>query len=304
MQPRIIKKKFELKQYACDDFPLFITTESAQGDHALHSHDFIELVLVESGKGVHITRNTRVPISTGDVIIIPRGVRHGYEDVEEFKVINVIFDISLLGSVYGDLNHIPGFHSLFHLPGRKRWNHARYEFSSLDSDEITYAGRLVRKMLSELKKKAPGYKTVCSSALMELAAYLSRKEFKKSNTGGENKLDRVLDYMEKNHREKITVGELAKIACSSVRNFQRVFHQIVGKSPNDHLLSIRMRHAKKLLTDSSMGISEIALETGFSDSSYFTCRFKGVFGATPKIYRAVNSSPASSSCWNMKPVSS
>lgn len=279
------KKKFELKGFVSDEFPLTVFDSVITHDHILHSHDFIEIAFVERGQGIHTTKNTNAMISVGDVIIIPKGVRHGYKNIKDFVVVNVIFDISLLASPYTDLRHIPGFHTLFLLSQNNQASNPQYEFSSLEPDEITYAGRLVRKMKNELTAKAPGYKTVCLAALFELVSFLSRKEFKKTLLGTEHNLEKVLSYMEQHHSKKINIKELAKITSCSVRSFHRAFHKVTGKTPVDYLLNIRLCRAKNLLSSSVMSISEIAIASGVADSAYFAKQFKKLFRITPSEFR-------------------
>lgn len=277
-------RRYELAWCVDGDFPLGVQLTDMPCDHALHSHDFVEIALVESGSAVHTTRNTRRPVSTGDVVVIPKGVRHGYEEVRNFMLKNVTFDLSLLDSVHSDLRHLPGFHALFLLPRGDRASSPHYEFSALEPGEMAYLGRLVGKMKDELSAKAPGYKTVCLAALLELAAFLSRKEFGK-DSGGEHNLDKVLGHMERSHGRKITVKELAKIAGCSERSFHRIFHKTTGKSPVDYLLGIRLSRSKRLLAGTAMSVAAIAEETGFMDGAYFAKQFKRGFGMSPTEFR-------------------
>jgi quercetin dioxygenase-like cupin family protein len=54
-------------------------------------------------KGEHLTKKESQHVSMGDVIVIPEGVRHGYDCVENMKIVNVIFDESLLDTIHGDI---------------------------------------------------------------------------------------------------------------------------------------------------------------------------------------------------------
>ena len=50
------QREYKLVDYAKSDFPLFITQYN-EDDHVLHVHDFIELIIVERGKGIYYTKN-------------------------------------------------------------------------------------------------------------------------------------------------------------------------------------------------------------------------------------------------------
>ena len=60
---------------------------------------------------------------------------------------------------------------------------------------------------------------------------------------------------------------------------------ISGQSPNEFIQNIRLKYAARLLRETSMTVSEISYDTGFSDSSYFSRAFKKCFGLSPKQWR-------------------
>jgi AraC-like DNA-binding protein/quercetin dioxygenase-like cupin family protein len=281
-------KRYRLKQLAPADFPLRVTDPAATQNHVPHSHDFVEVVLVTGGSGVHTAGGAETPVSAGDLIIIPKGLKHGYRSVKDFKIVNVIFDLSLLSLPRADLRHIPGFHSLFLLPHNNRAKKPRCEFTSLAPEEAAFAAGLVRKMQNELKTRAPGFKAVCLGALLELTVFLSRREFRKTPADSTGGLDKVLAHMERGHNKKLSVKELAAIAGRSERSFHRVFRTVTGQSPAECLLGIRLRRAKSLLLETSMSVTEIASETGFTDGAYFAKQFKRLFGVTPRESRALS----------------
>ena len=68
-------------------------------------------------------------------------------------------------------------------------------------------------------------------------------------------------------------------------HFLRIFRRIVGITPYQYLLSVRLRQAAMRLATSSAPVSTIAFETGFGDLSTFNGRFRNVFGTSPTIYR-------------------
>ncbi|MBR5057184.1 MAG: helix-turn-helix transcriptional regulator, partial [Clostridiales bacterium] len=56
--------------------------------------------------------------------------------------------------------------------------------------------------------------------------------------------------------------------------FSRFFRHALGQTFSDYLLYVRLTEAEKLLITTSKSISQIALDTGFSTSSYFITQFK------------------------------
>lgn len=101
-----------------------------------------------------------------------------------------------------------------------------------------------------------------------------------------NKLIRkVIDYIEKNYSERITLDTLAKITNYSPNYLQHTFSEITGMSPNEYLTSERIKNAKQLLIGTNKSIADISYECGFSSQAYFTKIFKINTLCTPMEYR-------------------
>jgi transcriptional regulator GlxA family with amidase domain len=99
-------------------------------------------------------------------------------------------------------------------------------------------------------------------------------------------LQRVRQYVDAHLNEKISVQSLANIAGLSLYHFARAFKQSEGLTPHDYLVQCRIRHAQKLLADSDVPLSEVALAAGFLDQSHFARRFRDHFGVAPSRYRS------------------
>ena len=65
----------------------------------------------------------------------------------------------------------------------------------------------------------------------------------------------------------------------------QLFKKETGYSLNDYINKVRINKAIKLLKESEAMIYEIAEQTGFSDSQYFSTVFKKNMGVSPKEYR-------------------
>ena len=127
--------------------------------------------------------------------------------------------------------------------------------------------------------------------LMRLLIYLSRLLEEKENNPFKiteyNNLPKVYDFINNNFNNKINIDELAKIACMSKRNFQRIFIQVNNLSTSQYILKVRLEKARDLLINTSISISTIAFKTGFQDGSYFAKQFKNYFSVTPFQYRII-----------------
>jgi AraC-like DNA-binding protein len=278
------KRHYELAEVASDGFPIWVN-KHYELNHLLHSHDFIELVIVERGRGVHFTKDSRRKIVPGDVFVIPVGMEHGYENVELLDSWNIIFDLELLKPLMPDLKHMPGFYTLFVLePNRPKLAEVPLE---LDVDALGVVRQLSRRIASERRERREGYRSACILALGELVLFLSREASGGERDNASIRLAEVLGFMERNCKRELKLEELSGMMNMSPRNFQRLFRQYLGTNPFAHLLHIRLQRARRLLEAGKMNISEIAAEAGFSDGAYFTRQFRKVFGLTPSAYRGV-----------------
>jgi AraC-like DNA-binding protein len=91
---------------------------------------------------------------------------------------------------------------------------------------------------------------------------------------------RAREYLTENYAENITLEQLASLAELSPFHFSRVFTEASGLPPHEFQVQVRLAQAKQLLRD-RMDIAQVAFQTGFSDQSHLTRRFKRVFGITP-----------------------
>jgi AraC-like DNA-binding protein len=102
----------------------------------------------------------------------------------------------------------------------------------------------------------------------------------------ERRISRALQVLQQEFAEAISLDQLAAAAGMSKYHFLRSFRRIVGTTPHQYLLSLRLRHAALRLAASPEAVSTIAFASGFGDLSTFNARFRRQFGATPSHYRA------------------
>ena len=81
------------------------------------------------------------------------------------------------------------------------------------------------------------------------------------------------------------VSEIADIACLSTTQLERLSRRTLGMSPRGVLQRLRLEHAVRLLSSTSMTAGEVASACGFYDQSSFTRQFRSVLGLTPGAYR-------------------
>lgn len=91
--------------------------------------------------------------------------------------------------------------------------------------------------------------------------------------------------MEKHYRQNISMQAMADLVGLSSTHFNRRFQQVVKITPSKYLNLIRIQAARSMLSTSKKDLTQIAIDTGYTDQSHFTRRFKEVTGMTPQLYR-------------------
>lgn len=279
----------EEKFYKWDiDFPIFVRRESAQQLTPMHTHHFVELVCVFAGHGRHILPDGTVELKKGDVFVIPRGMAHGYEPYpdETFSLFNLLFIPEKLPMPQLDLYQFPGFRRLF-TPGADK--NAEYPHFSISDDEIDYLIQLFNELLKESELIRPASKTYRIALMMQLMCRLARIYSGDNQTLNNDNYKQAItsaeEYLKKHFKEACPIADLAKNSSMSKSNFLKYFRIVTGLSPLQYILNLRLNYSCRKLITSKKPISEIAFESGFSDSNYFARIFHKHIRCTPKQYR-------------------
>ena len=101
-----------------------------------------------------------------------------------------------------------------------------------------------------------------------------------------NRIDRVIQYIESNLVNKITLSEVAKVSHFSEYHFHRIFTGIVGETVNDYIARRKLECAVNLLIfKTERSVTQVALDSGFSSSANFAKAVKLYFGFSPSEIR-------------------
>lgn len=93
----------------------------------------------------------------------------------------------------------------------------------------------------------------------------------------------------KNHFNKpIKIEELAKISCMSISVFYKKFKENLGCTPNDYIILERIKFAKKLIVNTDLLFTDVAIQSGFNSPEYFHRKFKALEKYTPLEYRTIH----------------
>jgi PAS domain S-box-containing protein len=98
-------------------------------------------------------------------------------------------------------------------------------------------------------------------------------------------LRKVVDWVHDHLDEEIKVPDLAKIAGMNGSQLERRMKRIFKLSVGQYVRKLRVDRAAVLLRDTDLGITEIALQCGYSEQSSLTRQFKAAVGCPPGEFR-------------------
>ena len=271
-----------------DAFPFFIQRATVEaGTFAMHGHHFSELVVVLSGSGRHVTEAESYPICRGDVFVLNGKTAHAFEDSSRLKLCNVMYEPDQLIRPHQNLSAVPGYQALFVLEPLYRKNYGFKGRLQLSEADLTSVVTLLEALEREQKARLQGYQSLVAAYFMQLVVVLSRyySASPERPTQAILRLADALSYLEDNYHRPLELAELADKANLSKNQFLRTFKKAFGTTPITYLAERRIQKAQGFLKDTLLPISQIAFDTGFADSNYFSRRFRQVVGQSPRAYR-------------------
>jgi DNA-binding response OmpR family regulator/nitrogen-specific signal transduction histidine kinase len=106
-----------------------------------------------------------------------------------------------------------------------------------------------------------------------------------SNQLDDRFLKRAYDYVKENiSNQELSIESFGKEMCLSRTQLYRKIKALTGLTPTNFVSTLRLKYASELLTETSLSVSEISFQAGFSNPSYFTTSFKKHFNLTPSEY--------------------
>lgn len=286
-----------------DGFPLMVDVQGKGDDNpdqhndsaapVAHSHDFIELVYVRSGSGLHWHGGKRYSVYAGDCFVILQGEEHTYRSTSGLAITNILFYPELLEPFRAQLQSLCGFRGFFTTEPLFREESLFRHKLHLSLTNQARLSALVDSLVEELGSRTAGYEVSATGVFLQTIVLLSRAFDRMVYSGGmqqqalgrDSLVSAAIAYLESNYASDIRVDDIARSVCLSPSRLSHVFKQTTGMSLVDYLNRMRIDRACQMLAQSDRPVTAIALELGFSDSAYFTRLFGKTVGMSPSAYR-------------------
>ena len=101
----------------------------------------------------------------------------------------------------------------------------------------------------------------------------------------ESKVAASIEYIKDNYCSDISLETLAEIEHLSISRYRTFFKEYMGTAPLDYIITLRIKKACELISESDLNIGEVAEAVGYSDQLYFSRIFKKRMGVIPSEYR-------------------
>lgn len=101
------------------------------------------------------------------------------------------------------------------------------------------------------------------------------------------RIRRALEFIDQRYAEPLTLPQMAAHVGLSPTHFLRTFKAVMGRTPIEFLIRIRIREAKRLLGDVRLSVSEVGYRVGYNDPHYFARQFRSSDGLSPREYRSM-----------------
>jgi len=134
------------------------------------------------------------------------------------------------------------------------------------------------KITGQIKKKI---------ILLQFIHELWKKGFIVENdTTGRNTVEKeMVSYIQQNYTGKILLREFGEQFHLSEKYISRYFKEHFHITLSQYVTYLRLEHAKQMLQETDISVTEVAMQSGYQNISYFIRSFKKTYGVSPLKYR-------------------
>jgi len=229
-----------------------------------------QLNYITEGEGIMETRKARYNIRAGSIILLHPNLWHRYKPVRD----------------KGWFEHYIGCRGDM----AERLIQSSDILRDMNVLNIGFHENILRSfndIIVETRNERPGYHQVCSGLVMHILGQIISLEKNKNfmYTAVESDIQKACLIIRQSIHKNIIVEKIAKDLNVDYSQFRKAFKKYTGLSPMQYHMSLRMKQASYLLTNSDLSIKEIASRLGFCSQYYFTKLFKEKMKKTPSRYR-------------------
>ena len=279
---------FELKEnkpHGTKDDP-FSTYHIQNGGQSfqipVHWHDELEIIYVKSGfLTVNISGENYIG-KPGDAFVVSPGNLHfmGSQTgtVDYFTFLFPLKYIAFRSDDMLDDKLIEPLNSGHLMISPEIKDTVKEQCEQLAGVYAAESGESESKITGQIKKKI---------ILLQFIHELWKKGFIVENdTTGRNTVEKeMVSYIQQNYTGKILLREFGEQFHLSEKYISRYFKDHFHITLSQYVTYLRLEHAKQMLQETDISVTEVAMQSGYQNISYFIRSFKKTYGVSPLKYR-------------------
>ncbi len=269
---------------------LYIMRRSFVGRNVMesHAHDHVSIIYILDGASSYEMGGQIRQVEAGTLLICNPGVTH-HRIVHEGQRMTE-FQTALCG-----LN-LKGLPLGFLIPA--------------DTDPVVpllHHGQAFHNCCEEIameqKRNDPASPLMLKCLVMKLVVLILKERYVHPQTGPhsdfklekyekQNIVDAIVAFMNENYMQPISLARISENAYLSPVYISRVFKELMGEAPINHLIRIRLSKAcERMEQQPDTSIRAVAASVGYEDAYYFSKLFKKHYGVSPKEYMSLQEKP-------------
>ncbi len=248
-----------------------------------HSHDYVEIIYMCSGKTCHIVDGEPIELKEGELLFLCQRAK---QEILPAQMDDVAVNFIVLPEF---------FDNALQMMGEEDTPLRRFVIDCLTNNgggylhfcvsDVLPVQNLVENLIWTLVNEMPNKRNINQTTMGLLFLQLINHTDKLVSSGKEDEtVVRTLRYIEENY----TVGslrELAKLMHYDISYLSREIKLRTGKNYTELVQEKRLSQSCFLLKNTDMKIDDIAEKVGYENVSYFSRTFKKYYGITPGRYR-------------------
>ena len=149
--------------------------------------------------------------------------------------------------------------------------------------------KLLNTLIDEQRQQLKFSKYRIEGLLLDILSLIGRKNSNLlyGNPDINQKFAEICNLMAKNYSKDMTIKDYADMCNLSESRFSHRFSEIIGTSPKQYIINLRIEAAKELLANSDLSVLQIGESVGFLTQNYFSRIFKKQTGYSPVQYRGL-----------------
>jgi len=264
------------------DLP-FRTYYNIHVDHDEELHEEMELVWVIEGKASILCEKRKYDLTADNVFMIYMNQRHAIKSDYGSMMISFRLKKDYLQAHHLNFDKIPFSNRVFTFEELAR----KYHAVPLIISQIILLLKSTNPS-PNIRYKIIGYYNMYIYNLYSVRLKDRYLDIKKKNYDEYLiRFHKVIEYINQNYHEKITLSMLAELVNISSFRLSHFIRDTLGISFQEYLQNTRFEHALAELKNTRLPISEIVRKCGFSDAKYLNSLMQRKFHLTALKYRMI-----------------